>query len=210
VTRSKWPVIRSSTLYHVFVLGLSNIHVTDASTTTEQVNFLRTTRDSLGVSVYFSTANLSKVEDEFNSVVTEETKYCDFVVKTDTEEVTCNYDEAQKLLSVDRLVVLSSISNLVYSGSVYKVGLQAQNRVRDNCSDEEDTVLTASDFSPVFKTKFKTLVTSTSYKHTDLGGHTLQQSRNRMTTLYVLKVVLVLCTFTLTALVDMLHYLSRK
>ena len=177
MTRNEWPMIKSNILYHGSIFGFNNIHVIDASTITEQVNFLRTTRDNLGVNVYFSTANLNKVEDEFNSIMTEEKKYCDFIIKIDTDEIICNYDEVQKLLSVDRLTILSHINNLVYNGSKYKVGFQALNRVRDNCSDEEDTILTASDFSPVFKTKFKTFVPSISYKHIDIGGHTATISK---------------------------------
>ena len=100
-----------------------------------------------------------------------EKRYCDFIIKIDTDEIICHYDAIQRLISLDRLTILSSLDNLVYDGSKYQVGYVASNKPLPTCNDEDDTMLRTSLFTNVTPTTFKAIAPSKSYRNIDLGGH---------------------------------------
>jgi len=93
MTKDECPPLMDWTLYHGKLIGFHNLYIIDSSTDKHCTSFLMHARDSFGVNVLFSPADLSQVETELNTVMGHLAGSSDFMIKVDTDDFVALYDE---------------------------------------------------------------------------------------------------------------------
>ena len=86
MTSNEWPLVKQWTLYHEKMFGFSNLYILDGSNDENCVEFLLFARDTLGVNVIFSQANLNEVQKELNEIMENVAASSDLIIKLDTDE----------------------------------------------------------------------------------------------------------------------------
>ena len=171
MTKNEWPLIKSTVLYHGTVFGFGNLYVIDASTDPVVLSFLDTANKQLGVNVIYSKSDLNTVNTEINMLINREKRYADFLIKVDTDEIIVHYDKTTNKISTDPTIIRDYLKQLPYDGARLKIGYQCFATVFPNCSDSDNTFITARHTSPMGPTTFKTFFASVSFGEIDLGGH---------------------------------------
>ncbi len=170
-------MIRQWVLYHGSLYGFSNLHVIDASTDLNVINFLKSAQDKLKINVVFSKANLNEVNNELNQVMLREKKYSDFMIKLDTDELLTVYNPVTKRGTTNKTVIQNYLNSLPFDGRKYKVDYTTSNFIEYNnmnatekCAESMLTITNFSPFTSSGKTK-KSFFPSDAFVSCDLGGH---------------------------------------
>ena len=103
MTKDECPPLKEWTMYHGKLVGFHNLYIIDGSTDDHCTWFLLHARDSLGVNVIFSPADLNEIEKELNVVMGSVAGSSDFMIKLDTDEFVALYDESRTCGDVDSL-----------------------------------------------------------------------------------------------------------
>ncbi len=191
MTKNEWPMIRQWVLFHGSLYGFSNLHVIDASTDPVVINFLKSAQEKLKINVIFSKANLNEVETEFNQIMHREKKYCDFMIKLDTDELLTVYDPSTNAVTTNSSIIQQYLNSMPIDGRKYKVGYVAGNLIHnigpsDKCTVKEVSMLTITHFTPMAPAgSFKSFFPAFAFRFCDLGSHygTTAKGFNKPTTL---------------------------
>ena len=85
--------------YHGNLLGFENLYILDSSTDTRCISFLRYARDSLGVNVLFTDANLNQLESIMTKIGKDIGGSSDLILKVDTDEFLAIHDNSTNTLT---------------------------------------------------------------------------------------------------------------
>ena len=85
--------------YHGNLLGFENLYILDSSTDTRCISFLRYARDSLGVNVLFTDANLNQLESIMTKIGKDIGGSSDLILKVDTDEFLAIHDNSTNKLT---------------------------------------------------------------------------------------------------------------
>lgn len=85
--------------YHGHLLGFENLYILDSSTDTGCISFLRYARDSLGVNVLFTDANLNQLESIMTKIGKDIGGSSDLILKLDTDKFLAIHDNSTNTLT---------------------------------------------------------------------------------------------------------------
>ena len=161
------------------MLGFQHLYILDSSTDTRCISFLRYARDSLGVNVLFSDANLNQLEGAMTKIGKEIAGASDYIMKFDTDEFLVVYDENTQTLTTS---VSDYLAKFKLASGDSRVGY-VQNSIpsREVCSKDvhstpEKFPLIGFDFigkgeKSRFKMVYDAKILLNKKRKINLGGH---------------------------------------
>ena len=166
MTKNERYLIKHWIQYHGERFGYANLHVIDDSDDPVVLEYYESVKP-LGVHFYFFRSSLRTLENNINTVLTRIRNQCDFMTKMDTDEFLGCYNPETKEISIDGETIGRELDGLVVDGLKYKASYSM------NVLPEPQHLYPTSNvtFTEPFKTTFKTIFSSRTYQHCDLGCH---------------------------------------
>lgn len=172
--RNEFPLVQFWIRYHGKLFGFENLYIIDGSDDEDTITYLKHARDSLGVNIIFSTANLNGVETTINLMMTNLAGASDLLIKLDTDEFLglCNSGSPGCTMDPARVNTYLNSDEFVLDGHKMKVGFVSGSVPNKTlCDAPGEFSYRDLHWQPATSTTFKSFFDSRTFKHVDLGSH---------------------------------------
>jgi len=172
--RNDFPLVKFWTKYHGTLFGFENLYILDGSDDENSITYLKHARDTLGVNVIFSTANLNQVISGINSMMTNLAAASDVMIKLDTDEFLALCNDGTTNCTMDPASINTHLNSdeFVLDGRKMKIGFQDKSVPNKTlCNAPREILYRDIGWEPPTSTHFKSFFDSRTFKSIDLGSH---------------------------------------